>query len=90
MVQGSLHSDRFPTGDTEDLLAGFVHKSGALHRTTEEPVKQSKVGMGRARYQVHFCYTLPIPTHLLLIAHSLLLATHNDILKFIELTLHVL
>lgn len=85
-----MHSDGFPTGDTEDLLDFFCDNFCALHRRVEEPVKQCRMGMGRERYQVPFHYTLPISTHLLILAYSLLLATQNDGLKFMVLTLQVL
>lgn len=81
VAQGNMHTDGFPTGDTEDLGC-FVHIFGTLHRIVEEPVKQCRLRMCRVRHQV-------LLTHLI-IAHSLLLATQNDGLKFMELTLHVL
>lgn len=47
-------------------------------------------GDGGARHQAPFCSTLPIPTHFFIFAHSLLLATQNDGLKFMEIALYVL
>ena len=47
-------------------------------------------GDGRASYQAPFCSTPPIPTHLFIFAHSLLLATLNDGLKFKEMALQLL
>lgn len=58
VTQGDTHTGGVPTGDTEDLQVTAVPAIFAfLHRT----VKQCREGMGRARYQVTFCFTLPIP-----------------------------
>lgn len=48
------------------------------------------MGRARARFQIPFCCILPIPIHLLIAAHSLLLAAQNYGLKFMEMALHVL
>lgn len=75
VAESGTHTDGFPTGDTEDPLDVVCHNFCALHRRVEEPVKQCRVGMGRERYQVPFHRILPISTHLLILAYSLLLAT---------------
>lgn len=87
-----MYTGGLPTGDTEDLqVAAVAVNVGSLHRIVEEPVKQDRVEMGRASYQVPFCYTPPIPTHLLIIVHKLLLAMpQNDGLKFTEMMLRFL
>lgn len=86
-----MPTDGLPAGDTEDLQVYAVPLIFvALHRIVEEPVKQCRVGTGRARYQVPLCSTPPIPDHLPILAHSLLLATQNDGLKFMEMALCIL
>lgn len=90
VAESGTRTDGFPTGDTEDPLDAVCENFSVLHGRVEEPVKQCGEGMGRERYQVPSHSVLPISTHLLILADSLLLATYNDGLKFMVLTVQVL
>lgn len=91
VAQGNTLRDGLPAGDTKDLqvfaaLFTFV----VLHRTMEGPGKQYRMGRDRTRGQVPLSSTSPMPSRLVIRAHSLLFAMQNDGLKFMEMALRVL